>query len=53
VGTVRNAYRSSVGKPEGKRPLARSRCGWESNATVKETECEGVDPVPVSQVTDQ
>jgi hypothetical protein len=24
----RNAYRLLVGKPEGKRPLGRPRCGW-------------------------
>ena len=27
----RNAYRVLVGKPEGKRPLRRSRCRWEDN----------------------
>ena len=27
----RNAYRVSVGKPEGKRPLGRPRCRWEDN----------------------
>jgi hypothetical protein len=26
-----NAYRILVGKPEGKRPLGRSRRGWEDN----------------------
>jgi hypothetical protein len=26
-----NEYRIMVGKPEGKRPLGRPRCGWESN----------------------
>jgi hypothetical protein len=26
-----NAYRSFMGKPEGKRPLGRPRRGWESN----------------------
>jgi hypothetical protein len=25
---MRNAYRILVGKPEGKRPLGRPRCGW-------------------------
>jgi hypothetical protein len=27
----RNAYRISVGKPEGKRPLGRIRRRWEDN----------------------
>jgi hypothetical protein len=27
----RNAYRILVGKPEGKRPLGRSRRSWEDN----------------------
>jgi hypothetical protein len=28
IGEKRNAYRILVGKPEGKRPLARPRCRW-------------------------
>jgi hypothetical protein len=28
MGEKKNAYRISVGKPEGKRPLGRSRCRW-------------------------
>jgi hypothetical protein len=27
----RNAYRILVGKPEGKIPLGRPRCGWVDN----------------------
>jgi hypothetical protein len=26
-----NAYRILVGKPEGKRPLGRTRCRWEDS----------------------
>jgi hypothetical protein len=31
MGKPRNAYRILVGKPEGKRPLGRSRCRWVDN----------------------
>jgi hypothetical protein len=31
MGEVINAYKILVGKPEGKRPLRRPRCGWEDN----------------------
>jgi hypothetical protein len=29
-----NAYRSLVGKPEGKRPLGRPRSRWEDNIKI-------------------
>jgi hypothetical protein len=31
MGKKRSAYRILVGKPEGKRPLRRTRCGWKDN----------------------
>jgi hypothetical protein len=31
MGEKRNAYRLLVGKPEGKKPLGRSRCRWVDN----------------------
>jgi hypothetical protein len=31
VGEERVVYKVLVGKPEGKRPLGRPRCGWEDN----------------------
>jgi hypothetical protein len=31
MGQKRNAYRISVGKPEGKRPLGRPRRRWVDN----------------------
>jgi hypothetical protein len=31
MGEGRGVYRILVGKPEGKRPLGRPRCGWEDN----------------------
>jgi hypothetical protein len=30
-GEERNAYMILVGKPEGKRPLGRTKHGWEDN----------------------
>jgi hypothetical protein len=30
-GEKRVAYRVLMGKPEGKRPLGRPRCGWQDN----------------------
>jgi hypothetical protein len=31
MGENRNSYRLLVGKPEGKRPLGRTRCRWVDN----------------------
>jgi hypothetical protein len=31
MGEKRNAYRLLVGKPEGRRPLGRTRCRWLDN----------------------
>jgi hypothetical protein len=31
MGEVRVAYNILVGRPEGRRPLRRSRCRWEGN----------------------
>jgi hypothetical protein len=33
---MRNAYKFFVGKPEGKRPLVRSRRRWEDNIRMEE-----------------
>jgi hypothetical protein len=30
-GSIKSIYRVLVGKPEGERPLGRSRRGWEDN----------------------
>jgi hypothetical protein len=42
---MRNAHEILVGKPEGKRPLGRSRPRWEDNIRMKLKEIgwEGVD----------
>jgi hypothetical protein len=31
MGDIRNAYNILVGKLEGKKPLARSKCRWDNN----------------------
>jgi len=31
IWEIRNSYKILVGKPEGRRPLGRSRCRWEDN----------------------
>jgi hypothetical protein len=45
IEEIRNSYRSSAGKPEGKRPLGRSVCRWEDNIKmdIMEIEFGGVD----------
>jgi hypothetical protein len=42
IGEKRHAYRFLVGKPEGKRPLGRSRHGWENNSKMVFRESDGV-----------
>jgi hypothetical protein len=44
-----------VGKPEGKRPLARSKCGWKNNIkmALREIGWGGVDLIGLAQDTDQ
>jgi hypothetical protein len=45
MGETRNAYRVLVGKPEGNRPLGRSRRGWMDNIKIelRETEWDDMD----------
>jgi hypothetical protein len=31
MGEMRNVYEILIGKPEGKRPLGRTKSGWEYN----------------------
>jgi hypothetical protein len=31
LGEVRGAYNILIGRPEGRRPLGKSRCRWEDN----------------------
>jgi len=44
-----------VGKPEGKRPLGRSRLTWEDNIKidVQEVGCVGMDWIELSQDRDR
>ena len=48
---MRGAYSVLVGKPEGKRPLGRSRRRWEDNNKVdlQEVGCGGVDRIDIAQ----
>jgi hypothetical protein len=40
MGEERGVHRVLVGKPEGKRPLARPRCRWEDNIKMDIQEVE-------------
>jgi hypothetical protein len=45
MGQIINIYQILIGKPEGKSPLGRLRCGWEGNIRmdIREVGREGVD----------
>ena len=51
----RNAYRVLVGKPEGKRPLGRSRRRWEDNIKIvlREVGCDPGDWIDFAEDRDQ
>jgi hypothetical protein len=55
LGEKRNAYRILVGKPEGKRPLRRSRRMWVNNIemNLRKIGCGGVDWFDLVQDRDQ
>jgi len=38
MGKRRGMYRVLVGKPEGKKPLGRSKCSWEDNINLLNAE---------------
>jgi hypothetical protein len=52
---MRNSYKILAGKPEGNRPLGRSRRRWEGNIIIDHREMgwEGVDWIHVAQDRDQ
>jgi hypothetical protein len=55
MGKMRNVYKISVGKPEGKRPLGRCRSRWEDNIRVdlKEIGWDCLDWMHLAQDRDQ
>jgi hypothetical protein len=50
-----NGEKLLVGKPEGKRPPGRSRCGWVDNIEMdlREIGCNDVDWIDMAQDRDQ
>jgi hypothetical protein len=55
VGKRRSAYRVLVGKPEGRRPLGRSRHRWEDNMKMdfRKVEWKGMDWIDLAQDRDR
>jgi hypothetical protein len=47
----RGVYRVLVGRPEGKRPLGKARCGWEDNIKMylREIGINGVNWIQLAQ----
>jgi hypothetical protein len=54
LGERMNAYRTLVGKPEGKRPLGRSRSRWMDNTKLdlREIGWHGMDWIDLTQNRD-
>jgi hypothetical protein len=55
IGEGRNVYRVLMGKPEGKRPLARPRRGWEDGIKMdlREISWWGVEWIHLSKGRDR
>jgi hypothetical protein len=55
MGEKRNVYWLLVGKPEGKRPLGRPRCGWIDTIKINLSEIGfgGVDWIGLAQDRDR
>jgi transcription termination factor 2 len=55
MGETRNACRTLVGKPEGKRPLGRPRRRWVDNIKIdlREIGLDGMDWIDLAQDRDQ
>jgi hypothetical protein len=53
MNEMRNAYKISVGKPEGKRPLRRPRCRWDTMDLIREIGLEVVYFIHLAQDMNQ
>ena len=55
MGEWRGIYRVLVGKPEGKRPMARPRRRWEDNINmdIQEVGCGGMDWIELAEGRDR
>jgi hypothetical protein len=53
MGEKRNAYRISVGNPEGKRPLGRPRRRWVIKMDLRERGWDGMDWIDLAQDRDR
>ena len=55
MGVGRVVYKFLMGKPEGNRPLRRSRCRWDDNIKMdlQEVECSGMDWIDLAQDRDR
>jgi len=55
TGESTGVYRVLVGKPEGKRPLGKSRCRWEDNTEtdLQEVRWGGMDCIDLAQNRDR
>jgi len=55
IGKRGGVYRVLVGKPEGKRPLGRSRLRWENsiNMDLEEVGCGGMDWIELAHDRDR
>ena len=54
MGDTRGAYRVLVGRPEGKRPLGRTRRAWEDNIKMHPQEVGwGMDWIDMAQDRDR
>jgi len=55
LGETRGVYRVLVGKPEGKRPLGRTRLRWEDNIkmNLQDVGCGGMYWIDLAQDRDR